>query len=121
MRALIMFALSLLAMFSLASCDCFDIIRHDDGMANTLCQSWRINAEIGNFVNWSVIPASCENFIGNYMVGRQYASDVEVLAEEAIAYARDLILREDGKDAWIFDIDDTALSHISYYSEHHFG
>ena len=121
MRTIIIFACSLLVMFSSGSCDCFDIIRHDDRMVNTLCQSWRINAEIGNFVNWTVIPASCENYVGDYMVGGQYASDVEVLAEEALMYARDLIFKGDGKDAWIFDIDDTLLSHVAYYSEHHFG
>ena len=121
MRAILIFALSFLAAFSSASCDFFDIIRHDDRMVNTACKSWRLNAEIGNLVNWTVIPASCENYVGDYMVGGQYTSDVELLAEEALTYAKNLILKGDGKDAWIFDIDDTALSHVTYYSSNHFG
>ena len=121
MRAVLIFALSFLAAFSSASCDFFDIIRDDDRMVNTACTSWRLNAETGNFVNWTVVPASCENYIGDYMVGGQYTSDVELLAEEALTYAKNLILKGDGKDAWIFDIDDTALSHVTYYSRNHFG
>jgi FMN phosphatase YigB (HAD superfamily) len=30
-------------------------------------------------------------------------------------------LEGDGKDAWIFDVDDTLLSTIPYYKKHGFG
>ncbi|XP_010258707.1 PREDICTED: acid phosphatase 1-like [Nelumbo nucifera] len=40
---------------------------------------------------------------------------------EAILYAENLKLTRDGKDVWIFDIDETILSNLPYYARHGFG
>eukprot|EP00250_Pteridium_aquilinum_P014102 c21780_g1_i1 orf=518-1267(+) len=101
--------------------DFFDITSQAEPSLHTMCESWRLNVEIGNINGWIVIPSGCEGHVGNYILGGQYISDVGVMAQEAMSYAGRVVLEGDGKDAWIFDIDDTALSHAFYYSKNHFG
>ncbi|XP_022854711.1 acid phosphatase 1-like [Olea europaea var. sylvestris] len=60
---------------------------------------------------------SCENYIGHYMLGKQYRHDCELVADAAIKYAKGLNLSGDGKDIWIFDIDETTLSNMPYYAQ----
>lgn len=120
MKAVI-WLLFFLSIFSKGWCDFFDIITQGEPSLNTACESWRLNAEIGNVIDWIVIPSGCEDYIGNYMLGGQYISDVDLLVQEAMSYARKVVLNGDGKDAWVFDIDDTALTHVAYYSRNHFG
>lgn len=55
------------------------------------------------------------------MMGRAYGIDVQRVSKEAGAYAKSVELSGDGKDVWIFDVDETLLSHIPYYSEHSYG
>jgi len=44
-----------------------------------------------------------------------------MVSKEAEEYAKSLKLSDDGKDAWIFDIDETLLSNLPYYAAHGFG
>eukprot|EP00262_Sarcandra_glabra_P021156 TRINITY_DN8767_c0_g1_i2.p1 TRINITY_DN8767_c0_g1~~TRINITY_DN8767_c0_g1_i2.p1 ORF type:complete len:184 (-),score=30.64 TRINITY_DN8767_c0_g1_i2:216-767(-) len=55
------------------------------------------------------------------MLGGQYRKDSKMVAYEAAAYAKGLKRGGDGKDVWVFDIDETALSNLPYYAEHGFG
>ncbi|CBI25273.3 unnamed protein product, partial [Vitis vinifera] len=55
------------------------------------------------------------------MLGHQYRQDSRVVVYEAIAYAESLKLGGDGKDVWVFDIDETTLSNLPYYAENGFG
>ncbi|KAL0905914.1 hypothetical protein M5K25_024363 [Dendrobium thyrsiflorum] len=55
------------------------------------------------------------------MKGDHYVSDSEVVAVDAIYFARDLDIAGNGKDAWIFDVDETLLSNLPYYLENGFG
>ncbi|PIM98198.1 Acid phosphatase [Handroanthus impetiginosus] len=50
------------------------------------------------------------------MLGKQYRHDCEVVADAAIEYAKSLKLAGDGKDIWVFDIDETTLSNLPYYA-----
>ncbi|XP_039011115.1 acid phosphatase 1-like [Hibiscus syriacus] len=52
------------------------------------------------------------------MTGRGYKMDIDRVSDEAGVYAKSLELSGDGKDVWIFDIDDTLLSNLPYYVEH---
>ncbi|XP_022842627.1 acid phosphatase 1-like [Olea europaea var. sylvestris] len=80
------------------------------------CLSWRLAVETNNIRNWKLVPENCEQYVGHYMLGKQYRKDCEIVANTAIEYAKNLTLAGDGKDIWIFDIDETTLSNLPYYA-----
>lgn len=67
------------------------------------------------------IPSRCQAFVQDYMTGESYRSDSEVVADYALEFAKSVVVYGDGKDAWVFDIDETLLSNIPYYQSHGFG
>ncbi|XP_021294938.1 acid phosphatase 1-like [Herrania umbratica] len=85
------------------------------------CLSWRLGVETNNVVGWITVPEECEEYVGHYMLGHQYRKDSRVVANQALLYAQSLSLARDGKDVWVFDIDETALSNLPYYAHHGFG
>ncbi|XP_010258799.1 PREDICTED: acid phosphatase 1 [Nelumbo nucifera] len=85
------------------------------------CTSWRFAAETNNLNPWKTIPSECAGYVKDYVTGRGYLVDLERVSKEAIAYARSVQLVGDGKDAWIFDIDETLLSNLPYYADHGYG
>nr|XP_004302847.2 PREDICTED: stem 28 kDa glycoprotein-like [Fragaria vesca subsp. vesca] len=92
--------------------------RHVPGIS---CMSWRLGVETHNIVGWTTIPAACERYVGNYMLGHQYRQDSRAVTNEALLYAKSLNLTKDGKNLWVFDIDETSLSNLPYYAHHGFG
>ncbi|KAF3450676.1 hypothetical protein FNV43_RR06765 [Rhamnella rubrinervis] len=92
-----------------------------DRVPGASCLSWRLGVETNNIIGWITVPEACEGYVGNYMLGKQYRKDSKVVADEAFVYAKSLNLRMDGKDLWIFDIDETSLSNLPYYARHGFG
>ncbi|MED6193573.1 hypothetical protein PIB30_020883, partial [Stylosanthes scabra] len=87
----------------------------------TSCSSWRLGVEAHNIIDWKTIPQECEGYVGNYVLGERYREDSRAVTEEAYKYAKSLTLGGDGKDIWVFDIDETALSNLPYYAQHGFG
>ncbi|CAL4895360.1 unnamed protein product [Urochloa decumbens] len=85
------------------------------------CDSWRLAVEAYNKRDWRTVPASCEGYVGNYMLGGHYRRDSAVVVDEAVAYAEGLKLGGNGKEVWVFDIDETSLSNLPYYATHGFG
>jgi len=86
------------------------------------CESWRMNVELNNIRGFEVVPEECVWYVGKYMTGTQYKVDSEGTIEECTVYlSTSCSLKNDGKDAWIFDIDDTLLSTTPYYKKHNFG
>ncbi|XVF21520.1 hypothetical protein REPUB_Repub12eG0097000 [Reevesia pubescens] len=86
------------------------------------CESWRINVELNNIREFEVVPQECVDYIKKYMTSSQYKADSERAIEEVTLYlSRCCSLKGDGKDAWIFDVDDTLLSTIPYFKKHGFG
>ncbi|KAG5588250.1 hypothetical protein H5410_048684 [Solanum commersonii] len=86
------------------------------------CESWRMNVELHNIRDYVVVPQECVAYIGKYMTSTQYKVDSEGTINECILYlSTNCILENDGKDAWIFDIDDTLLSSVPYYKKNGFG
>ena len=85
------------------------------------CMSWRFGVETHNVINWKTVPKACEDYVGHYMLGHQYRKDSEAVVNEALVYAQSLQLGGDGKDIWVFDIDETTLSNLPYYANHGFG
>lgn len=85
------------------------------------CTTWRFAVEANNLNPWKTIPRECLEYVRDYMMGRGYRHDLERVSNEAGVYAKSVELRGDGKDAWIFDIDETLLSNLPYYQEHGYG
>lgn len=85
------------------------------------CDSWRFAVETNTLRDWDTVPARCEKYVGNYMLGGHYRSDSRAVANEAIAYAEGLNLTGQGKEVWVFDVDETTLSNLPYYAKHGFG
>ncbi|CAN4100126.1 unnamed protein product [Withania somnifera] len=80
------------------------------------CLSWRLAVETNNLRYWKLVPGACENYVGHYMLGKQYRHDYEAVADAAIEYAEGLKLVGEGRDVWVFDIDETTLSNLPYYA-----
>ncbi|CAB4272483.1 unnamed protein product [Prunus armeniaca] len=85
------------------------------------CLSWRLAVETNNIINWKTVPAECEGYVGHYMLGHQYRKDSKVVTNGAWLYAKSLDLTKDGKNVWVFDIDETTLSNLPYYAVNGFG
>ena len=99
--------------------------RSQNGIMITLksyCESWRMNVELNNIREFEVVPEECVGYIGKYVTSTQYKVDSERAVEECIVYlSTGCGLKKDGRDAWIFDIDDTLLSTVPYHKKHGYG
>ncbi|CAN6202648.1 unnamed protein product [Urochloa humidicola] len=95
----------------------------DDVPAEVRCASWRLAAEANNLAPWKAVPAECAAHVWGYVAGAAYSSDLELVARESAAYARAAapLRGGDGRDAWVFDIDETLLSNLPYYADHGYG
>ncbi|KAI3521469.1 hypothetical protein L1887_10937 [Cichorium endivia] len=85
------------------------------------CLSWRLAVETNNLQNWTVIPLACKDYVGHYMLGKQYRQDVDLVTAEAYEFAKGLNLAGDGMDVWVFDIDETTISNLPYYARDSVG
>ncbi|XP_062233649.1 acid phosphatase 1-like [Phragmites australis] len=85
------------------------------------CASWRLAAEANNLAPWKAVPAECAAHVRDYVAGVAYRSDLELVARESSAYARAAPIGDDGRDVWVFDVDETLLSNLPYYAEHGYG
>lgn len=86
------------------------------------CESWRMNVELHNIRDFEVVPEECTEYIGKYARSTQYSVDSERTTDECLVYlSTSCNLKKDGKDAWIFDIDDTLLSTIPFYKNNLYG
>ncbi|XP_021751701.1 acid phosphatase 1-like [Chenopodium quinoa] len=93
----------------------------DQEEVNLQCTSWRFAVEANNLNSWKTIPQECADYVKNYMMGKGYLLDLERVSNEAAVFARSVNVEDDSKDAWIFDIDETLLSNLPYYSDHGYG
>lgn len=99
--------------------------KRENGVGSSLknyCESWRMNVELNNIREFDVVPQECVEYIQKYMTSSQYKADSERAVEEVTLYLSSCCtMKGDGKDAWIFDVDDTLLSTVPYYKKHGFG
>ncbi|KAE8787177.1 Stem 28 kDa glycoprotein [Hordeum vulgare] len=89
--------------------------------AGVACDSWVLGVEAHNVRDWKTVPASCEGYVGHYMLGSHFRRDSKVVIDQALAYVDSLKLAGNGKEVWVFDIDETTLSNLPYYAKHGFG
>ncbi|KAL6541713.1 Sigma1B-adaptin [Orobanche gracilis] len=86
------------------------------------CTSWRVAVEANNLRPWEKVPEECAEYVQEYMTGKGYELDLQRVSNEAAVYARSVHLSGgDGKDAWIFDVDDTLISNLPYYAQYGYG
>lgn len=87
------------------------------------CEAWRFGVETNTLRSWTVVPPECVEYVKTYMdgSGSQYLRDLDMVANESIAYVNSLKLSGDGKDAWVFDVDETLISTLPYFAAHQFG
>lgn len=85
------------------------------------CPHWRYAVETHNIIDWKTIPQECELYVGSYLLGTDYLEDSKVVIAEALKFARSFNISNDGKDVWIFSIDEGALSNLLYYARRGFG
>ncbi|KAJ0964755.1 hypothetical protein J5N97_025893 [Dioscorea zingiberensis] len=91
------------------------------GDGDLFCDSWRLSVETNNAGPWMTIPAECVAFVEEYVNGDRYASDSAVVAGDSLAFARTARIAGDGRDVWVFDIDETLLSNVPYYAVNGYG
>lgn len=88
---------------------------------NLYCDSWRFIVETNDAGPWDRIPSRCVAFVQDYATGDRYRADSEAVADASLEFAKTVKVSGSGKDAWIFDIDETLLSNVPYYAVHGFG
>jgi len=85
------------------------------------CRSWRFAGEANNLSPWKTVPKECAEHVKEYVNGKGYVYDLEIANKEAGEFAKSVKLKDDGLDAWVFDIDETLLSNLPYYAAHGYG
>ncbi|KAE8796099.1 putative 26S proteasome non-ATPase regulatory subunit 3 [Hordeum vulgare] len=84
-----------------------------------LPKGFRVPKPFCNSVSYFVL--SCEGYVGHYMIGSHFRRDSKVVIDQALAYVDSLKLSGNGKEVWVFDINETTLSNLPYYAKHGFG
>jgi acid phosphatase len=87
------------------------------------CTGWRANVEVNNIRGFEAVPEECIASVRRYMTSSlQYKTDVLLATEECTLYLTySFTLAGDGRDAWIFDVDETLLSTLPFYQNHQYG
>ncbi|KAM7259200.1 hypothetical protein ACFE04_014941 [Oxalis oulophora] len=93
-------------------------IRIDESL---YCDSWRFAVETNDAGYWATIPKRCLDSVKTYMSTELYLSDSAAVGDFSTAFAKTVDIMNDGKDVWVFDIDETLLSNLPYYQAHGFG
>lgn len=84
------------------------------------CSSFQLNAELNNLQGWTV-PLLCASHVSEYVQGGQYLRDFEEAVESARMYLKTVQTDNARRYAIVLDIDETALSNLPYYRDHHYG
>ena len=92
-----------------------------EGKPPPYCGSVRTAIEAHNIIGWKTFTADCAKYLADYLTGDRYPRDADVVINEAIAYAESLKLSGSGKEIWVFDVDETALSTLPYQANHGYG
>lgn len=86
--------------------------RNDDNQV--FCESRRLAVETNNAGVWNEIPERCVIFVKDYVIGVGYPSDCSIISNYSRSFATGIEIAGDGKDAWIFYVDDTLPSWLPY-------
>ncbi|KAI4974075.1 hypothetical protein ZWY2020_042159 [Hordeum vulgare] len=84
------------------------------------CDSWRLGVEAYNVRDWKTVPASCEGYVGHYMLGNHFRRDFKVVIDQAIAYVDGLKLAGNSRTCGS-STSTRPPSQPPYYATHGFG
>ncbi|KAH8941322.1 hypothetical protein BDL97_14G031700 [Sphagnum fallax] len=84
------------------------------------CASFVLNGELNNLQGW-IVPSECQDFVAHYVDSGQYSLDFSRAVDAGRQYLKPIVNEADGLDMIVLDIDDTCISHVPYYRDHHFG
>ncbi|KAL9997809.1 putative Acid phosphatase [Helianthus debilis subsp. tardiflorus] len=93
----------------------------DDDVQLLWCSGWRVAGEANNLSPWNKIPENCVDYVQDYMLSRSYEIDMDIVCDEAMEFAKSVVVGDDGLDVWVFDVDETLLSNLPYYGQHGYG
>ncbi|KAH9301255.1 hypothetical protein KI387_012838, partial [Taxus chinensis] len=116
--------ISIILLFSSNPLDQFRSLEKGDiKNVSSWCETWRLNVELNNVREWRSVPRQCVPSVARYIKGGQYQKDLNFAVSQARSYlhSHEIKIVGDGKDAWIFDIDETTLSNLGYYEQIDFG
>ncbi|CAN0891752.1 Acid phosphatase 1 [Linum grandiflorum] len=86
------------------------------------CDSWKLSSETNNAGDLaSTKPPRCHDYLVEYLTGDGHLADADMVAYDALAYAKTVEIVGDGKDGWIFDLDETLLTNLPYFKHYDFG
>ncbi|EOA21357.1 hypothetical protein CARUB_v10001720mg [Capsella rubella] len=86
------------------------------------CRSWHLGVETSNIIDFYTVPANCKDYVKDYFTtSKQYQYDSKTICKEAYFYAKGLSLKNDTVNVWIFDLDDTLLSSVPFFSKYGYG
>ncbi|KAL3696588.1 hypothetical protein R1sor_010664 [Riccia sorocarpa] len=91
----------------------------DISMRKLKCESFIMNAEVNNLQGW-VVPRECKRNVAAY-IESAYHVDFAGAIHAASDYLKTVEVQGDGLDVVVMDIDETALSNLEYYINHHYG
>lgn len=77
--------------------------------------------EVNNLRNWWTVPQDCLTYVQQYMLYGQYERDLAMAVDYIVSYSKEISPVGDGMDAWVLDVDDTAVSNLEYYMGRKFG
>lgn len=97
------------------------VIVESRSSVDSYSESWRLAVETNNAISWKVVPSKCVSYLETYYSKGQFDNDYNVVANYALAFAETVKMGGDGKDAWVFDVDETLLSNLEYYKAHSYG
>ncbi|CAN1180692.1 Acid phosphatase 1 [Linum perenne] len=86
------------------------------------CDSWKLSVETNNAGDLATNkPRRCRQYLEEYLTGDGHVADSDMVAHDALAYAESVEIGGDGKDGWVFDLDETLISNLAYFRDYEFG
>lgn len=86
---------------------------------DTKCESWKFAVEVNAAGSWNSVPRPCIKFVREYFNTDRYLADSSAVEKYSVNFASSVNVN--GKDAWVFDVDETLLSNLPYYRDNGFG
>ncbi|KAA0061516.1 acid phosphatase 1-like [Cucumis melo var. makuwa] len=90
---------------------------------NPRCESWKFAVEVNAAGSWKSVPRPCIAFVRDYFNGDRYLSDSRTVVNYSLTFANSVNMagKENGRNAWVFDVDETLLSNLPYYRVNGYG